>query len=59
MAKGTKKDFLNPFKEGVTYPKFIEEIGNKSISEYLKGELSKEEIEFIEIEVEQFKKNKK
>lgn len=51
-----KIDHTNPFNEGVTYDSFLKAIGKKTIEEALKGKCTKEEINWIEAEVEHFKK---
>ena len=43
--------FLNPFDKGVTYVEFQKALGKKSIAEYCKGKLEKEQIEFLEKEL--------
>lgn len=51
-ATTTKKEkFLNPFEVGVTYVEFQKALGEKSIAEYCKGKLEKEQIEFLEKEL--------
>ena len=58
MAKQeTKSDFVNPFIEGVTYDAFTNALGNTSVSEYLKNVCTKEEIEWIESEINNYKLN--
>ena len=48
----TKKEkFLNPFEVGVTYAEFQKALGKKSVAEYCKGKLEKEQIEFLEAEL--------
>jgi len=44
--------FLNPFDAGVTYIEFQKALGKKTVSEYCKGKLTKEQIEFLEKELE-------
>ena len=48
-VKETK--FLNPFEIGVTYVEFQKALGKKSVAEYCKGKLEKEQIEFLEAEL--------
>lgn len=48
-AKAEK--FLNPFEVGVTYAEFQKALGKKSVAEYCKGKLEKEQIEFLEQEL--------
>lgn len=45
--------FLNPFTKGVSYKDFLKEVekSKKSVAEYCKGELTKEEISWIENEL--------
>lgn len=43
--------FLNPFEVGVTYAEFQKALGKKSVAEYCKGKLEKEQIEFLEQEL--------
>ena len=51
------KKFVNPFDAGVSYADFIASIPKgKSVSEHLKGKCSKEEIEWIETEIKNYKK---
>lgn len=62
MAKQTKKvKVINPYNKGVSYAEFNSVVleSKKSIAEYCKGFLSKEEIDWIEIEIEHFNKNNK
>ena len=55
-----KDGFLNPFTAGVTYSDFVNSIPKgKTVEEYCKGKLSKNEINWISEEVEHFKKNQK
>lgn len=60
-AKEIKAGFLNPFGEKTTYAEFIEEVKKSkgSVSEYCKGKLTKEEIECLEIEIENYNTNNK
>ena len=43
--------FLNPFDAGVTYAEFQKALGKKSVAEYCKGKLEKEQIHFLEKEL--------
>ena len=43
--------FLNPFETGVTYAEFQKALGKKSVADYCKGKLEKEQIEFLEKEL--------
>lgn len=58
MAKKTT-DFVNPFDKGVTYSQFLEAIPDGvSIKDYLSGkDFTDADIEWIETEIESFKKN--
>ena len=53
--------FLNPFKAGVSYKEFTDEVkkAKKSVSEYCKGKLTGEEIEWIEKELSILKTEQK
>ena len=52
MEKEEKEiKFLNPFDAGVTYAEFKKALGKKSVAEYCKGKLEKEQIEFLETEL--------
>jgi hypothetical protein len=62
MAKkeNLNNGIVNPFEQGVTYASFLEALNGSEIKEYLKDlELSKEDIEWIEIEIENYKNNNK
>ena len=50
-----KKDFVNPFEKGVTYPQFLETVGKKSVADYCKGKLEKDQIEWLEKDLEIYK----
>lgn len=50
-----KVTFLNPFTEGVNYEDFLKEVGKKSVAEYCKGNLTKEEIEWLENDIKLIK----
>jgi len=58
MAKQQKKTkFLNPFSKGVTYEQFIKSIPKgKTVKEHLKGKCSQEQIDWIDTEINKFKK---
>ena len=43
--------FLKPYEVGVTYVEFQKALRKKSIAEYSKGKLEKEQIEFLEAEL--------
>jgi hypothetical protein len=52
MSDEVKEEkFLNPFEIGVTYVEFQKALGKKSVAEYCKGKLEKEQIEFLETEL--------
>lgn len=58
MEKVTQKvikEFVNPFTEGVTYVEFTKALGNESIKDYCKEHLTTEQIEWLEIELHNFK----
>jgi hypothetical protein len=57
MAKKETIELVNPFNEGTTYTKFLTALGNTSIKEYLKDVCTNEEIEWIEIEINNYKLN--
>ncbi len=51
--------FLNPFTKGVTYEQFLKSLPkDKSVKDHLKGKCTKEQIEWLEIELINYKKNK-
>ncbi len=59
MAVRKKIDHSNPFNKGVTYKSFLECIKDKKVSDVLKKhECTKEQIDWIETELETYKKNK-
>jgi hypothetical protein len=52
-----KEKFINPFDKGVSYETFLKAIPKtKTIAEYCKGKLEKEQIEFLENEIKSIKK---
>ena len=55
QPKQTNENFVNPFIPGVTYSDFVKALGSKSIAEYCKGELTDSEIEWLEIEITNYK----
>ena len=58
--KETNEEFVNPFVTGVTYEDFTKAIGSTPIKEYLnKDGISSEDIAWIEVEIENYKLNKK
>lgn len=50
--------FVDPFEKGVTYSDFVSALGEKTVSEYLSATHTKEQIEWIETEINNFKNNK-
>lgn len=54
-----KGEFVNPFTEGVTYDMFNDALGKKSVEEYCKGELEAEQIAWISIEINHYRKKQK
>lgn len=48
--------FLNPFDKGVSYEEFQKAMGKKSVAEYCKGKLTKDQIEWLEKELSIIKK---
>ena len=46
-----EKTFLNPFEKGVSYEDFKKELGTKKVAEYCKGNLTDDQIEWIENEL--------
>ena len=57
-SNNKETEFVNPFKQGVTYNDFLEALGNKTIAEYCGDYLSVEEIAWLEIEIEHLKNKK-
>ena len=56
--KETITEFVNPFNEGVTYEVFLKAIPDGvTIKEYLK-ELTEEQVNWIEAEIENYKQLK-
>ena len=54
-----KAKFINPFEKGVTYNDFLKAVGKKTVAEYCKGKLTSEEINWLTIELVNYKQNKK
>ena len=48
--------FINPFESGVTYKQFLKAVDKKTISEYCKNKLTKEQIEWLENDIKSIKK---
>jgi hypothetical protein len=61
MSKELKLDTTNPFNEGVSYEAFLENVKGKVTLDGLlkKHDLSKEKIDWLKEELNNFKKNKK
>jgi hypothetical protein len=56
--EGVKKK-VNPFDEGITYVDVLKDLGNKSIETHYKDILTKEQREWLKVELELFKNNQK
>lgn len=52
-----KVEFLNPFNKGVSYISFLAAVkeSKKTVSEYCKGNLEKEQIEWLENDIKLIK----
>lgn len=52
-----KSDFINPFEIGVSYKEFLAIVkeSKKTVSDYCKGNLTKEHIEWLENDIKQIK----
>jgi len=51
--------FINPFDAGVTYEAFLKSMPKgKSVAQHMKGKCSVEQIEWLLIELKQYKKTK-
>ena len=49
-------DNSNPFNKGVSYENFLKELGDKDLEKHLKSKkCSKQDIEWIKVELKQFK----
>jgi hypothetical protein len=46
-----KEKFVNPFEKGVTYEDFKKALGKKTVAEYCKGKLEKDQIDWLEQEL--------
>jgi len=54
-----KKEFVNPFEKGVTYEEFLNAIPKgETVEKYCNKNLTKDEVEWLLIELEHFKNNK-
>ena len=49
--KEIKEKFVNPFEKGVTYAEFKKALGKKTVAEYCKGKLEKDQIDWLEQEL--------
>jgi len=60
MAKETKVAFANPFTPGINYKMFLDAIPeNVSVKDYCKGNLSDEQIEWLENDLSHYTNNLK
>lgn len=56
MSLDVKKEIINPFDAGVSYKEFLKSLPKgKTASQHLKGVCSKEQLEWLELELKQFK----
>lgn len=53
----TKTKFINPFDVGVTYKDLDKALNGKSVSDYCKGELNKDQINYLTVEFDIYKNN--
>jgi len=53
-VKEVKETFVNPFDKGVNYADFTKALGKKSVAEYCKGKLTKDQIDWLEKELQIF-----
>ena len=52
------KKFLNPFNKGVNYKQFLNSVPEKTtVADYCKGNLEKEQIEWLLNDLQHYKKN--
>ena len=58
QEKKVEVDHTNPFNKGVTYKSFLKAIGNKKPKDVLKDVCSKEQIDWIETELENYNNSK-
>jgi hypothetical protein len=57
-SKKEKTKFLNPFGVGVSYKDFLASIPKGvTLEDYCKSELTKEQINYLKTELENYKKN--
>jgi len=55
-----KVEFLNPFNAGVSYDDFLASVPkDKTIEEHCNKQLTKEELDWLLVELEHFKNNNK
>lgn len=52
-------DASNPFNKGVTYDMFLKELGKQDLEVFLKDKCTKSQIEWIKIELKNYKNNNK
>jgi nicotinic acid phosphoribosyltransferase len=51
---------INPFSDGISYEDFVKALGTQKIKEYLKEfELSEDDLNWLESEIENYKNNLK
>jgi hypothetical protein len=55
----TVKKKVNPFDEGVSYLDVLKDLGTKSVETHYKDLLTKEQREWLKVELELFKNNQK
>ncbi len=53
------KKKVNPFDEGVSYLDVLKDLGTKSVETHYKDLLTKEQREWLKLELELFKNNQK
>lgn len=52
-------DSSNPLNKGVTYEMFLNELGKKNINTFLKNKCTKDQIDWLKIELKNYKNNSK
>lgn len=50
--------FVNPYGEGCNYAHFMAAVGKKTVAEYCKGHLTKEQLEWLEKDLKHYKPKK-
>jgi len=56
MAKKEEtKSFVNPFEQGVNYKMFLDAVGSSKIEDYCKGNLDKEQLEWLLEDLKHYK----